>query len=139
MSGRVELINADLVTARLLAIPQKIREAVERTALSEANKLAVGRLRANAPSESGALKKSFVYDIRKYKGGNVLAGIVGADYDFVGAVIREPSKNGSKLKFTHKKKWTMRHEFFGRMRRPAKYLHLVELGTGKRQTKAGAG
>ena len=106
MSGRVELINADIVMARLLGMPSKIRETVERKALVEANKLAIGRLRENTPTETGALKKSFKYDIRKWKGGNVLAGIVGADNDYVSTDGRNKKR-----------------------RRPAKYLHLVDLGT----------
>jgi hypothetical protein len=84
-------------------------------------------LRENAPSETGALKKSFVYDIRKYKGGNVLAGIVGANYDYVGTVQR--NKSGNKV-FKRNKNATAN-------RRPAKYFHLVELGTQQRQTKDG--
>ena len=117
--GRIDLINADTVSARLLAIPEKLRQAVEREALGEANKLAVGRLRENAPSETGALKKSLVYDIRKYKGGNVLAGIIGANNDYVGTVSR--NKSGKKV-FNRGDSPRMN-------RRPAKYFHLVELGT----------
>jgi len=120
MSGRIELINVDVVAASLLAIPAKIREAVERKALNEANKLAIGRLRTNAPAETGALKNSFVYDIRKYKGGAVFAGIVGADNHYVGTVQR--NKKGQKT-FQRNRNAT------SHVRRPARYIHLVELGT----------
>jgi len=84
----IELINTDIVTAQLLGIPAKIRETIERQAIHRANVSAVGTLRQNTPVETGALRKSFKYDIRKYKGGDVIVGLSGADYDYVGTVQR---------------------------------------------------
>ena len=134
----IELINANIVAAHLLVIPQKLRTAVETKAVREASKLIVGKFRENAPKESGALRKSLKFDVRKYRGGNVVVGLIGADFDFVGSVFRENKKNkrlsgkGSKLVF-------MRGNLMGGdRRRPAKYLHLVNYGTvGDRKTQAG--
>ncbi|MCL2710768.1 MAG: HK97 gp10 family phage protein [Planctomycetaceae bacterium] len=96
----IELINADFLRAQLLQIPQKIRVAVETKAVREASQLIVGRFRENAPSETGALRRSLKFDVRKYRGGNIVVGIVGADYDYVGTVSR--NKQG-RLRFERTK------------------------------------
>jgi len=127
MAG-IELINSNRVIAELLAIPKQARRVIEQTAMKEANKLVAGTLKENVPVETGALKKAITHDIRKYRGGNVLVGLVGADYDYVGSVVR--NKKGKKT-FKKNKNAT------GNVRRPAKYLHLVNLGTQQRQTQAG--
>ena len=125
----IELINTDIVTAQLLGIPAKIRETIERQAIHRANVSAVGTLRQNTPVETGALRKSFKYDIRKYKGGDVIVGLSGADYDYVGTVQR--NKSGKKV-FKRNKDAPDNNR-----RRPAKYLHLMELGTQQRTTRSG--
>ena len=104
----VELVGSDMLTAMLLRIPRDIRQKVETEAIREGNKLVAATLRQNIQSSSfkestGALQQSIKHDIRKHKGGNLLTGRVGADYDFV------------KI---HK----------GKKRRPAKYIHLANLG-----------
>ena len=116
----IELINADIVAAHLLAIPQKIRVAVETKAVREASKVIVGQFRQNAPVETGALQKSLKFDVRKYRGGNIVVGLIGADNDFVGTVER--NKKGKKV-FKRNQNATANR------RRPSKYLHLVNLGT----------
>ena len=127
--SRFELVNEGLLAAQLLGIPEKIRTAIQTKAIREANKLVVGKLRENTPVETGALKKSFTHDIRRWKGGNVIAGLVGADNGYVGTVER--NKKGKKV-FKRNK-----NAAGNNVRRPAKYLHLVNLGTQDRQTKAG--
>jgi HK97 gp10 family phage protein len=99
----VELVGSDILTARLLAIPEKIRRQVETQAIRQGNQLVLTSLRQQVPTETGTLQKSLKHDIRKYKGGNLLVGRVGADYNFV-------------------------KTYKGKKRRPAKYLHLVDLG-----------
>ena len=116
----IELINADIVTAHLLAIPQKIRTAVETKAIQEANKLVLGKYRENAPAATGALRQSLKFDTRKYRSGNIVVGFVGADNKFVGTVER--NKKGKKV-FKRNQNATSNR------RRPAKYLHLANLGT----------
>ena len=106
--GRIELVGSDMLTARLLSIPGKIREKVEKEAIAEGNRLVSGALRTNIQNSAfkestGALQQSIKHDIRKEKGGNLLTGRIGADNKFVK---------------THK----------GKRRRPAKYIHLVNLG-----------
>jgi hypothetical protein len=78
MAG-IEVINSDMLTAQLSLIPRRIRTAIERQALTEASELAVEALRANTPEETGALRRSLAFDIRKWHGGTVVAGIIGAD------------------------------------------------------------
>jgi len=124
----IELIGSHNVIAGLLAIPKQARRVIEQTALQEANKLVAGTLKENVPVETGALQKAITHDIRKYRGGNVLVGLVGVDYKYVGTVQR--NKSGKK---TFKKN----KNAAGNIRRPAKYLHLVNLGTQKRQTQDG--
>jgi hypothetical protein len=129
--GRIEIIGSSGVIAGLLAIPQQARRALERTVLKDANELVVDALRARIAAEStetGALKKSITSDIRKYKGGNVLVGLVGAKYDYVGTVQR--NKSGKKVFKKNK-------NAAENVRRPANYFHFVELGTQTRQTKDG--
>lgn len=126
--ARIELVNSATVQAYLLAIPREIRRKVEREALTEAGKFAVGQLKENAPSETGALKKSLAYDIRQYKGGNVLATLVGAKNDYVGTV--QQNKKGKKV-------FKRNADASQQNRRPAKYYHLVNLGTKERTTKDG--
>ena len=99
----VELIGSDMLTAMLLRIPQNIRQKVEKEAIREGNKLVLASLREKVPVESGALKKALKQDIRRHKGGNMLVGRVGVDRGFI------------KM---HK----------GKRRRPANYIHLVDLG-----------
>ena len=125
----IELVNSAVLTAQLLAIPEKIRVAVERKAVDDATKLIVGTLRQNAPAETGALAKSFNRLIRGYQSGRVLVGLAGADYGYVGSVVR--NKKGKKV-FKRNNDAAA-----GNRRRPAKYLHLVTLGTQMRQTQAG--
>lgn len=117
----IELINSDMLAAQLLAIPQNIRSAIETKAMREAEKLLVGELRAATPEETGALKKSYTGVTRKYQGGNVIVGLAGADYDYVGTVSR--NKTGKK---TFKRD---KNAAAGNRRRPAKYLHFIERGT----------
>jgi len=119
---RIELINSDLVTAQLLGIPQRVRTAIEKEAVKHANTIAVSMLRQSAPVETGALRKSFKYDIRTYKGGSVVVGLAGVDKNYVGTVER--NKKGKKV-------FKRNPNAAGKKRRPAKYLHLVELGTKK--------
>jgi len=116
----IELINADIVAAHLLQIPQKLRVAVETKAVREASQLVVGKFRENAPAETGALRRSLKFDVRKYRGGNIVVGLIGADKDYVGTVER--NKKGKRT-FKRTKTAT------GKVRRPSKYLHLVNLGT----------
>jgi hypothetical protein len=99
MSGRIDLINADMLSAQLLSIPQKIRDTVERKALTEINKLVVRTLASNVPSETGALKRSLGSQIRKFKDGNVMFGLVGPDYDYVGNVGRNESGKKTFIRF----------------------------------------
>jgi hypothetical protein len=82
--------------------------------------LVVGKFRENAPAETGALRRSLKFDVRKYRGGNIVVGLIGADNEYVGTVER--NKKGKK---TFKRTQTAT----GKKRRPSKYLHLVELGT----------
>jgi HK97 gp10 family phage protein len=119
---KIELIHAEVLQIQLQSIPKNIRIAVERTAMRKANRLVVEHLRQNVPVETGALKKSLTTDIRNCKSGNVLIGVIGADNQFTG-----PGKEAGKR----------RRRKTGNIRRPAKYMHLVELGTQKRQTQAG--
>ena len=102
MAG-IEMIGSAMLTARLLAIPSKLRQSIEKKALTEGNKLVLGTLRQHVPIATGALKQSLTQDIRTYKGGNTLIGRVGAGKDYV------------KM---HK----------GKRRRPSKYLHIVDRG-----------
>ena len=124
----IDLVNSEILAAQLLAIPQKMRIAIEKKAVYEANKLIVGTLRQNAPAETGALAKSFRSEIRPYQNGRVIVGLSGADYDYVGSVVR--NKKGKKV-FKRNK------DAVNNVRRPAKYLHLVTLGTQQRKTQAG--
>ena len=129
--GRIELIGSDTVIANLLSIPQKARRVLERTILKDANDLVVDALRARIGDEAtdtGGLKKSITSDIRKYKGGDVLVGRVGSNYDYVGTVHQY--KSGKKA-FKYKKN----KDAAGNIRRPAKYFHLINLGTQERKTK----
>jgi len=125
----IELINADIVAAHLLAIPEKVRGAVEKKAVREASQLIVGKFRENSPVDSGALRRSLKSDVRQYRGGKIIVGLIGADDDYVGSVIR--NKSGKRV---FKKSKTVTGSS---VRRPAKYLHLVNLGTQDRNTKAG--
>ena len=128
--GKIELIGAEILTAKMLTLPQDIRVAVEKTALKEANEILVDALKQGAAGhyDTGALKSSFTHDIRKCKGDNVVMGRVGVDYNVVGTVVR--NKQGNK-QFKKTKNAT------GNKRRPAKYFHIVNLGTKDRKTKAG--
>ena len=113
--AQIELVGADILTAKLLSLPNKIRQKIEKEAIREANQLLAGTLRQNIAAtavETGALEKSIKHDVRTHKGGNEIVGRVGADRDYVKV---------------HK----------GKRRRPAKYIHLVNLGTKQRKTKAG--
>jgi hypothetical protein len=116
MAG-IELVGSDILAAQLLAIPQRIRTAIETTAMKEAGKLVSETLQQNISSAvlqgTGALQKSIKHDVRNYRGGELVIGRVGADNNFV-----KNTKNGKK-------------------RRPAKYFHLVNLGTQSRTTKDG--
>jgi len=109
MAG-IEMIGSAMLTARLLAIPSKLRQSIEKKALTEGNKLVLGTLRQHVPIATGALKQSLTQDIRTYKGGNTLIGRVGAGKDYV------------KM---HK----------GKRRRPSKYLHIVDRGFEKKENK----
>jgi hypothetical protein len=116
MAG-IELIGSDILAAQLLGIPQKIRTAIETTAMKEAGKLVAGTLQQNIAAAglqgTGALQKSIKQDVRVGRGGSVVIGRVGADNNFV-----KTDKSGKK-------------------RRPAKYYHLVNLGTKPRQVNFG--
>ena len=130
--GRIELIGAHVLAAKMLSLPDAIREAVERSAIKEANELVADQLKATIrqeASETGALEKSIRHDIRKTKDGNALIGRIGADSNYVGTV--EQNKKGKKV-FKKNKNAAGKN-----VRRPAKYYHLMNLGTQDRQTQAG--
>ena len=122
--GRLELIGAEVLTAKMLSLPHDIRTAVEKSALKEANELVVDALRGRIATEfhdTGALSQAVKHDIRKTKDGNALIGRVGIDYNQVGTVTRN-SKN--KRVFKKNKNATGNN-----VRRPARYWHLMNLGT----------
>ncbi|MCL2710279.1 MAG: hypothetical protein FWE95_05310 [Planctomycetaceae bacterium] len=128
--GRLEVIGAQVLTAKMLELPRDIRLAVEKTAMKEASEILVDSLRQASLRhvDTGALKSSFKHDIRKTKDGNAVIGKVGVDYNVVGTVER--SKKGKRV-FKKNKAAS------GKIRRPAKYYHLLLKGTQDRTTKAG--
>jgi HK97 gp10 family phage protein len=124
----IELIGGDVLAAKLLAIPEKVRKSVEKEAIAKANKLMISEVQKNAPVETGALKKSIVSVVRTYRKGTVMIGIVGADKNFSGDVV---IKNNKRIFKKSKKS-------IKGTRRPANYSHLVDKGTGIRVTEKGA-
>ena len=130
--GQIKLIGVQVLTAQMLSLPRDILESVEKSAIKEANELVADQLKASIrqqASETGALEKSIRHDVRKAKGGNVLIGRIGADYNHVGTVER--NKKGRKVFKKNK------NAAGNNVRRPAKYYHLMNLGTQPRKTKAG--
>ena len=129
--ARIELIGAHVLTAKMLSLPRDIREAVEKSAINEANELVADQLKASIrqeASETGALEKSIRHDVRKTKCGNAIIGRIGADYNYVGTVER--NKKGKKI-FKKNKNAAVKK------RRPAKYYHLIDLGFKKVGKKGG--
>jgi len=120
----IELINSNILTAQLLAIPKNIRVAVETKAMKEIGKIAVDALRANnTANETGALKYSFKSDVVKNKDADVIIGRTGVDSKLVWNVSR--NKQGKKTIKQSKDKTGPKNT----RRRPAKYWHFLELGT----------
>jgi hypothetical protein len=97
----IELSGSEIAIAQLLAVPEKVRKMVQREAIAEANKLLAGVITANAPQDSGALKKSIGTVIRSYKSGKIIVGVVGPKSDYAGYMIR---KGNNKKSFRKAKK-----------------------------------
>jgi HK97 gp10 family phage protein len=110
----ISLTGSEALAAKLSDLPKRVRRAVSETAMIQIGEHAAEQLKQNAPENSGALKRSITHKTKTYKSGKVVFGIAGAELHHV-----EFDKRGKKV-------------------RPAKYIHLPELGTKKRQTKAGA-
>lgn len=79
------------------------RKAI-RKGVNEATKFVAADAKANVPKRTGLLKKSIGRQVRSYRGGTVVSGIVGPRSGFATTL-----KNGKKVN-------------------PAKYAHLVEFG-----------
>jgi HK97 gp10 family phage protein len=127
----IKLEGSETLAAQLALLPDKVRKAVERKAMDEANKTVAAALRANVPKDTGALQKSISQVRRSYKGGNIVVGVVGANTAYTGYVTK--NKKGKKV-FKRSKKVAGNSGF----RNPAKYSHLVEYGTKNRTTQGGA-
>ena len=124
----VSLIGSQTVVAQLMGLPDKIRTNIEKKAVAEANDVLVGRIRHEAPADSGMLRYSIDAVVRQYQGGRIVIGIIGPRNDFVGDVVvnRKTKRKSFKRKKFKGESYT---------RRPSKYAHLVEGGTDDRQTK----
>lgn len=123
MIENISLAGSEAVVAMLKALPDKIRTKVEREAIVKANKLLSGKIRSEAPRDSGALKRSVGAVVRKYDNGKIIVGVIGPRSDFAGNVV---------VKGKRKKRKTFKKGGFGSkktFRRPAKYAHMVEGGT----------
>jgi HK97 gp10 family phage protein len=127
--SQLSLIGTEMVRAQLLALPDTVRKRLEREAVGAANKLLAAVITANAPQDSGALKKSIGTVIRSYRSGQVVVGVIGPKSDYAGYVIRK----GKRKTFKKAKKGENKG-----IRKPSKYAHLVNGGTTNRVTQNGA-
>jgi HK97 gp10 family phage protein len=96
--------------------PTMQRIALDR-ATRRANEILKEAFKQHAPQQTGALRRSVGVKVQRYKSGEVIIGIVGSPMNYTEIIT---SKTGR-----------------SKTVRPAKYLHLVERGTKKRQTKTG--
>jgi HK97 gp10 family phage protein len=119
MDQNISLIGSELVVTQLLSLPGDVKAAIERKAVKKVNELLIGVIKSETPTDSGTLKESIKATVKQYQSGRIVIGIVGPEYDYIGYVIKKKSKSFE-------------------IRRPANYAHLVEGGTVKRETEAGA-
>jgi HK97 gp10 family phage protein len=105
------------LNARLLMLPATLQRIALREATRRAGKILQDAFKKLAPIQTGALQRSARVEIRDYKDGTIIIGIVGPPMDYV-ETIRSIRGNTKQV-------------------RPAKYLHLVESGTKQRQTNSG--
>jgi hypothetical protein len=113
--SQITLGGSDVLMARLLALPEKVKTQAIKKAINEMNKLLVGEARLRVPIDSGALFRLVGSVTRQYKGGRIVLGVVGAE------IGQESVTIGGR---------TM-------VRKPYKYSHLIEDGTVQRKTKSG--
>jgi len=130
MTASIELTGGRELAMQLLLMERNLRAAVEKEAVTEANKLIQERLKKNVPgpNSSGALQRSIAHKVKLYDS-NIAVGIVGPSNDFTGNVTRSKGQ----LSFKRGERTGKKSNF----RRPANYAHLVEGGTTTRKTKAG--
>ncbi|MDR3233760.1 MAG: HK97 gp10 family phage protein [Planctomycetaceae bacterium] len=129
--NEVAIEGSDILAAQLLALPDKVRKAVEKASVKASKEVIAGQMKSNAPVDSGALQQSITSVVRSYKGGRIVLGFIGPEYSYTGVVTK--NKQGQKvLKKVKKNKGE------AGIRRPANYAHLVELGTVQRTTQSGA-
>jgi len=131
MNTGVELHGGDILKTQLLALPDKVRREIDRTAITEINKIIAAQLKSAVPKDSGALQKSIKAVRRSYKGGDLVMGIAGPEVNFTGYA---GTNNKGKRTFKRGKKQDGQNGF----KRPSKYIHLVEFGTQNRTTSSGA-
>ncbi|MDR0608738.1 MAG: HK97 gp10 family phage protein [Planctomycetaceae bacterium] len=128
---KIELVGTEILEAKLKALPYIFRTSAINKAIEKSNKLLVSAVQQRAPVETGILKKSIISIIRTYRKGKFAVGVVGPDKDYGGYVIM---KKDSQKSFKKAQKGASGGKGY---RKPVKYAHLMEGGTGKRETKDG--
>jgi hypothetical protein len=150
----IELQGSDVLAAQLLALPEKVRNAVEKKAVIQVNQAAAEILRKNVPADTGTLRQSVGSVVRSYKNGRIVVGITGPrnEYSYKSEQYRDyATKKGhlhiveyidkktgklrtKRMHYTLKTK-TVRHL---QKKNPAvNYAHLVEGGTADRFHQSG--
>lgn len=99
----VDIRGAKELERKLLSLERKSARKVLTSAVRGASAEPRKDVRRNVPVESGALKKSIVNKVKRYRRGAFVLGVIGARSDRTTT-------------------------FRGRERRPSKYFHLIEDG-----------
>jgi HK97 gp10 family phage protein len=107
------------VGLRLLELSQELQTKVVNQAMKKANEYIEQQYRYYVPNYTGALSRSINTKIKKYQDGRFTVGIAGVDMAYTEMIF--PKKGIGQPRTV----------------RPAKYIHLIEGGTVKRQNKKG--
>lgn len=133
MSANFEItVNVDEVTPALARISERMRAKILLRAVAAGAAPVLEDMRANAPQESGLLKKSIKMRQRVYKGGLMRVAVIGPAKGFKQVVtVQRSGKKAGRIKAT-RAKGAVARAAAGRpmaiFRDPVKYAHLVEGG-----------
>jgi len=100
---RMELPDLELAKRAMRELPKRVIEKGLKSAVTLGSTPIVRAARRNVPQESGLLKKSITKKVKLYRASETAAAIVGADTKDVG-------------------------EYRGNLRKPSKYIAIVEGG-----------
>lgn len=123
MSYRVQGVVDGLpqLLASLDGLATAVRNRILRAAVMAAGKVVLSRAKADAPRESGLLRKSMARKVKVYRNSGVAVAIVGP-------------RKGYKQQVTRKRgKWRASTVWAD----PVRYAHLVELGTRPHRQRGG--